>query len=51
MPDYDTTNDYFKDVKKQLGYIMVRGDEDELFLSYEYNKEKSVVLFSSCRQA
>ena len=51
MPDYDTTNGHFKGVKKWLGYIMVRGDEDELFLSYEYNEEKSMVLFSHCKQA
>ena len=30
---------------------MVRGDEDELFLSYGYNEEKSMVPFSSCKQA
>ena len=30
---------------------MVRSDEDELFLCYGYNKEKSMVLFSSCKQA
>ena len=51
MPDYDTTNSHFNGVKKWLGYIMVRGDEDELFLSYRYNEEKSMVLFSSCKQA
>ena len=51
MPDYDTTNGHFKGVKKWLGYITVRGDEDELFLSHGYNKEKSMVLFSSCKQA
>ena len=51
MPDYDTTNGHFKGVKKCLGYIMVRGDEDELFLSYGYNEEKSMVPFSSSKQA
>ena len=51
MPVYDTTNGHFKGVKKWLGYIMVRGDKDELFLSHAYNEEKSMVLLSSCKQA
>ena len=51
MSDYDTTMGHFKDVKKWLGYIMVRGYEGELFLSHGYNEAKSMVLFSSCKQA
>ena len=51
MPDYDTTNGHLKGVKKWFGYFMVRDDEDELFLSYGYNEEKSMVLFSSFKQA
>ena len=49
--DDDTTNGHFNSVKKWLGYIMVRGDKDELFFCYGYNKEKSMVLFPSCKQA
>ena len=51
MPDYDKTNVHFKGVRKWLGYIMVRVDEDALFLSYGYNEEKFMVLISSCKQA
>ena len=41
--------DFFGD-QKLLGYIMVRGDKDECFLSYGYNSNKSTVLFSSFKQ-
>ena len=50
MPDYDTAHGHFKGVKKWLGYVMVRGNKDKLFLSYGYNEEKSMALFSSCKQ-
>ena len=46
-PMYDTKNGKFLGVEKQLAAISVRGDEEELFLSYGYNKEKSKVLFLS----
>ena len=55
MPNYDTTNGHLKSLKNWLGHIVVRGDENELFLelflSYGYNEEKSMVLFFSFKQA
>ena len=33
----------------QLGYIVLRGDSDEIFFSYEFNAETSKVLFCSSK--
>ena len=33
-----------------LAYIVLRGDEDEVFFSYGYNKAKSSVLYSYAKQ-
>ena len=46
-PVYDTENGKFLGVEKRLAAISVRSDEEELFLSYGYNKEKSKVLLLS----
>ena len=46
-PLYDTTNAHFLGLEKRLAVIIVRSDEDEVFLSYGYDKEKSKFLFSS----
>ena len=46
-PLYDTTNAHFLGFEKRLAAILVRGDEDEAFLSYDCDKEKSKFLFSS----
>ena len=46
-PMYDTESGCFLGLGKRLPAISVRGDEDEMFLSYGYNKEKSKHLFSS----
>ena len=47
---YNTETREFKDIQKLLGYIMVRGNKGELFLSYGYDSNKSIVLFSSLKQ-
>ena len=47
---YNTEIGEFKDIQKLLGYIMVRGDKNECFLSYGYNSDKSTVLFSTFKQ-
>ena len=44
---YDTETVQFLGIEKRLAAISVRGDEDELFLSYGYKKEKSKTLFLS----
>ena len=43
---YDLETGEFKGVRLQLAYIILRGDEQELFLSYGYDKLKSKVLYS-----
>ena len=45
-PLYDTETARFLGLEKPLAVISVRGDDDELFLSYGYNKEKCKQLFS-----
>ena len=34
VPKYNVETGEFKGIERTLGYIMVRGDEDQLFLSY-----------------
>ena len=50
VPMYNTETGEFKGIQKLLGYIMVRGDKDECFLSYDYDSNKLTVLFSSFKQ-
>ena len=40
----------FKDFHDWLAYIMVRGDEDEMFLSYGCDKDESDILYSTFKQ-
>ena len=40
----------FKGVRLQLAYIVLRGDEHEIFFSYGYEKSKSKVLYSYSKQ-
>ena len=47
---YDLETGEFKGVRLQLAYIILRGDEQELFLSYGYDKSKSKVLYSYSKQ-
>ena len=50
-PMYDLATGSFKGIEKTIGYIMVRGDTDEVFFSYAYDKTKSVLLHSTFKQA
>ena len=50
VPMYNTETGEFKGIQKLLGYIMVRGNKGECFLSYGYDSNKSTVLFSSFKQ-
>ena len=45
-PNYDTVTRTFQGLYETLGYIMVRGDPQEHFLDYEYNKQNSKILHS-----
>ena len=47
---YNVETGEFKGIEGALSYIMVRGDEDELFLSYGYDTTKSTVLYLSFKQ-
>ena len=47
---YDLESGDFKDVRQQLAYIILRGDEQEIFFSYGFDKSKSRVLFSHSKQ-
>ena len=50
VPMYDLATGSFKGIEKIIGYIMVRGDTDEVFFSYGYDKTKSVLLYSTFKQ-
>ena len=41
VPLYNVEIGEFKGLQDWLAYIMVRGDEDEMFLSYGYDEDKS----------
>ena len=47
---YDLESGEFKGVRLMLAYIVLRGDEDEVFFSYGYNKIKSKVLYCYSKQ-
>ena len=47
---YDLDTGEFKGIKEQLAYIVLRGDENEIFFSYGYDKNKSQILYSDSKQ-
>ena len=47
---YDIESGDFKGVTLMLAYIVLRGDGEEVFLSYGYNKAKSKILYSYSKQ-
>ena len=47
---YDLESGEFRGVRLQLAYIVLRGDEHEIFFSYGYEKSKSKVLYSYSKQ-
>ena len=47
---YDLESGKFKGLRLMLAYIVLRGDNDEVFFSYGYNKTKSTVLYSYSKQ-
>ena len=50
IPLYNTKTGHFRDVKKWLAFIIIRGDQDEVFFSYGYDEERSKVLYSSFKR-
>ena len=47
---YDIESGDFKGIRKQLAFIVLRGDSDETFLSYGFDKMKSKLLYSFSKQ-
>ena len=47
---YDIESGQFKGIRKQMAFIVLRGDPDETFLSYGFDKIKSKLLYSFSKQ-
>ena len=47
---YEIESGQFKGIREQLAFIVLRGDPDETFLSYGYDKIKSKLLYSYSKQ-
>ena len=47
---YDLESGNFKGIREQIAFIVLRGDVDQTFLSYGFNKIKSKVLYSFSKQ-
>ena len=45
LPKYNVETGEFMGIEGELGYIMVRGYEDEYFLSYGYDTSRLTVLY------
>ena len=50
MPIYDLATGDFLGVNEAVGYIMLRNQEDEVFLSYGYSEEHASTLFCHQKQ-
>ena len=48
--NYDLETGKFKGLRQLLAYIVLRGDKNELFLSYGFNVNKSQILYSYSKQ-
>ena len=47
---YELETGQFKGIRKQMAFIVLRGDNDETFLSYGFDKTRSKTLFSYSKQ-
>ena len=47
---YDVESGNFKGIREQVAFIVLRGDSDETFLSYGFDKMKSKLLYSFSKQ-
>ena len=43
---YDLATGEFKGIREQVAYIVLRGDQHEIFFSYGFDKSKSQILYS-----
>ena len=49
-PLYNTANGLYRGLTKKLGHITLRGNQNEAFYSYGFDKENSKVLFCTVKQ-
>ena len=49
-PLYNTENGFYRGLTKKLGYITFRGDANETFSLYTFEKERSKVLYCGNKQ-
>ena len=49
VPLYNTETGLYKGLAKRLGYISLRGDKNETFYSYGYDKERSKLLYCTMK--
>ena len=47
---YEIESGQFKGIREQVAFIVLRGDDDETFLSYGFDKLKSKLLYSFSKQ-
>ena len=47
---YDTVNGDFKGVRESLAYIVLRGDREEVFLSYSFDTHKLKVFYAASKE-
>ena len=50
LPLYNKETGLYRGLSKKLGYITLRGDKNEMFHSYGYDKERSKLLYFSLKQ-
>ena len=50
MPMYDTPTGKFLGLKESVGYIMIRNQEEEVFLSYGFSSEHAAALYCYQKQ-
>ena len=50
LPIYDSVSGGFLGVNEAVGYIILRNQEDEVFLSYGYSEERAATLFCYQKQ-
>ena len=47
---YDLARGKFEGLKKELAFIVLRGDSNEIFFSYGFDSDKTAILYSTSKQ-
>ena len=50
IPFYDVQTGEFKGLKETVGYLMLRGDAEEVLFNYGFSGEKSKVLYCIAKE-